>query len=116
MRLRMSKAEESGVVGEWDRLTIGERAEGVRITVQVRPRSSRSAILGVRDGSLEVALTAPPADGAANQELMKLLARELDVKRSGVDIVVGASSRSKVVALYGINAAEVRERLGKCRR
>ncbi|MCC6559019.1 MAG: DUF167 domain-containing protein [Polyangiaceae bacterium] len=112
----MSKAEESGVVGQWDRLTIGERAEGVRISVQVRPKSSRSAILGVRDGALEIALTSPPADGAANAELMKLLARELDVKRSGVDIVVGASSRSKVVAVPGVTAAEVRERLGRCKR
>ncbi len=112
----MSKAEESGVVGQWDRLTIGERAEGVRISVQVRPKSSRSAILGVRDGALEIALTSPPADGAANAELMKLLARELDVKRSGVDIVVGASSRSKVVAVHGVTAAEVRERLGRCKR
>ena len=112
----MSKPEESGVVGEWDRLTIGERAEGVRISVQVRPKSSRSAILGVRDGALEVALTSPPADGAANAELMKLLARELNVRRSGVDIVVGQSSRNKVIAVYGINATEVRARLGRTRR
>ena len=112
----MSKPEESGVVGEWDRLTISERAEGVRISVQVRPKSSRSAVLGVRDGALEVALTSPPADGAANAELMKLLARELGVKRTGVEIVVGQSHRSKVVAVYGISAAEVRARLGRARR
>lgn len=112
----MGKAEESGVVGEWARLTISERAEGVRISVQVRPKSSRSAILGVRDGALEVALTSPPADGAANAELMKLLARDLDVKRSGVEIIVGASNRNKVIAVYGINAAEVRARLERARR
>jgi hypothetical protein len=103
-------------MGEWDRLTINERAEGVRISVQVRPRSSRSAVLGVRDGAIEVALTSPPADGAANAELVKVLARALDVQRSHVEIVIGASSRSKVIAVYGMDGAEVRARLGRSRR
>lgn len=112
----MGRAEETGVGGEWDRMTIGERAEGVRISVQVRPRSSRSCLLGVRDGALEVALTAPPADGAANAELIKLLARVLDVRRSDVAIVVGMISRNKVVAVYGVDAAETRARLGRAKR
>jgi uncharacterized protein (TIGR00251 family) len=109
----MSRAEESGV-GEWDRLAISERAEGIRILVQVRPRSSRSAVLGVRDTALEVALTAPPADGAANAELIKLLARIFDVRRG--DIAVGTSSRSKVIAIHGLDAVEARARLGRARR
>jgi uncharacterized protein (TIGR00251 family) len=116
MRGPMSGSEESGVIGEWGRLTISERAEGVRISVQVKPRSSRSAVLGVRDGALEAALTAPPADGAANLELVKLLARVLDVRRGDVQIVVGTSSRNKVVAVHGINAEEVRGRLARARR
>ena len=47
-------------------LEMNERAGGVRFSVHVRPKSSRWAILGVREGALEVALTVPPADGAAN--------------------------------------------------
>ena len=74
---------------------LNERAGGVRFSVHVRPRSSRSAILGVREGALDVALTAPPADGAANSELVKLLARALEVRRGDVSIVVGASSRGQ---------------------
>ena len=98
-------------MGEWEALVLNERAGGVRLSVHVRPRSSRSAILGVREGALEVALTAPPADGAANSELIKLLARALEVRRGDVSIVVGASSRSKVLEVNGIRAAEARPRL-----
>lgn len=115
----MSRAEEedeSGVVGEWARLPITERPEGIRLSVQVRPKSSRSAVLGVREASLDVAVTAPPADGAANSELIRVLARALDVRPRDIEIAVGTSSRSKVIAVYGINAAEARARLGRTRR
>jgi uncharacterized protein len=111
----MSKAEESGTPADWSRLTIGERAEGVRISVQVRPRSSRSAILGVREGALDVALTSPPVDGAANDELVKLLARALDVRRGDLEIAVGATGRSKVIAVRGVDAAGARARLAKAK-
>ncbi len=79
-----------------------ERTGGVRFSVHVRPRSSRSAILGVREGALEVALTSPPADGAANGELIKLLARALEVRGGDVTIVVGASSRKKAIQVNGV--------------
>jgi uncharacterized protein (TIGR00251 family) len=82
----------------------------VRFSVHARPRSSRSAILGVREGALEVALTSPPADGAANTELIKLLARALEVRRGDVSIVVGASSRDKVIEVNGLSSAGARAR------
>jgi uncharacterized protein len=91
---------------------MSERTGGVRFSVHVRPRASRSAILGVREGALEVALTAPPADGAANSELVKLLARALEVRGGDVSIVVGASSRSKVIQVNGVRLADARARLG----
>ncbi|WP_437674927.1 DUF167 domain-containing protein [Sorangium sp. So ce131] len=112
----MSKPEESAARGAWSRLAITERAEGVRISVQVRPRSSRSAILGVREGALDVALTSPPVDGAANAELVQLLARALDVRRSDVEIALGASGRSKVVAVRGLKETETRRRLAEAQR
>ena len=88
-----------------------ERAGAVRFSVHVRPRSSRSAILGVREGALEVALTSPPADGAANAELAKLLARALEVRRGDVNIVIGASSRAKVIEINGMRPDAARARL-----
>ncbi|EYF03595.1 DUF167 domain-containing protein [Chondromyces apiculatus] len=114
----MSRVEEdaSGRIDAWEQLSITDRPEGFRMSVHVRPKASRSAILGVRDKALEVALTAPPADGAANAELIRLLARALSVRVRDLEIAVGASSRSKVIAVHGLSAAEARSRLGRARR
>ena len=108
----MRKSDPPGLVGQWEALALTERGGGVRFSVHARPRSSRTAILGVREGALEVALTAPPADGAANAELVKLLARALEVRRGDVTIVVGASSRDKVVEINGMSPGGARALLG----
>jgi uncharacterized protein len=104
------------LLGPWERLIINERAGGIRLTVHARPRSSRSAILGVREGELDVALTALPADGAANGELLKLVARALGVRPGDVSIVTGASGRNKVLAVNGVRADEARKRLAGAQR
>jgi uncharacterized protein (TIGR00251 family) len=81
------------------------------IAVRVTPRSSRDAVEGVDDvGELRVRVTAPPADGAANAAVTRLLARELCVPRSAVRLASGATSRHKRVAVDGLAAAELRTR------
>jgi uncharacterized protein (TIGR00251 family) len=104
------------ILGEWARLEITERGGAVRFSVHVRPRSSRCVVLGVREGALDVALTAPPAEGAANEELRKLLARALDVRRADVNIIVGPSSRSKLLEVNGISPDTTRDKLAKAKR
>lgn len=106
-----------GSVGpEFGRLQIGDHRGAIRVDVAVKPRSSRSTILGVREGALEVALRAAPAEGAANDELRTLLARVLEVRRSDVTIVLGASSRGKVVEVHGVGVDEARARLARAKR
>ena len=92
-------------------LTLTERGAAVRVAVVVKPRSSRSEIVGVHDGALAVALKAPPVDGAANAELVKLLARALGVRKADVSIASGQSGRRKLVDISGIDAATFRERV-----
>jgi uncharacterized protein len=115
-KAEMPRDDTPGVVGEWAGLNLNERSGAVRLSVRVRPKSSRSAILGVREGALDVALTSPPADGAANSELLGLLAKALDVRRASVSIIVGASSRDKLVEVNGISTDEARSRLSKAKR
>lgn len=95
-------------------LTVVQATGGVTFEVRVKPRSSRSVILSVRDGALDVALRAPPVEGAANLELCKLLARTLGVPKSAVSIVKGATGRRKRVVAAGITADETRARLTAC--
>ncbi len=83
--------------------------EAVVIAVRVTPRSGRDAIEGVDEhGELRLRVTAPPADGAANVAVVKLLAKALGVPRSAISIAGGASSRHKRLRVEGLDAAVVR--------
>ena len=69
----------------------------------VVPRASRTEIIGEHAGALRVRISAPPVDGAANAELIKLLAKLFSVARSDVEIESGERSKSKVVSIAGGN-------------
>jgi|RhiMetdeSRZDD1v2_1073273.scaffolds.fasta_scaffold01969_9 uncharacterized protein len=81
------------------------------IDVRVVPRAGRSEVAGLRDGALLVRLAAAPVDGAANLELIDLIARALHVAKRDVTIVSGERSRRKRVRIAGMNAADVVDRL-----
>ena len=84
----------------------------VRLSVRVVPRAPRDEVVGFQsDGTLRVRLTAPPVEGKANEALVRLLAARLGIPRAGVRLVSGETSRTKVVALDGVTAETVRERL-----
>jgi uncharacterized protein len=86
-------------------------AEPVRISVRAKPRAKRSQILRLEGLSADIALAAPPADGAANAELLALLSTTLSVPKSALHLVLGESSKHKVVAVTGLSAEEVMQRL-----
>jgi len=67
--------------------------------VYVVPRASRSEIAGAHDGALRVRLAAAPVDGAANRELIAVLAKALHVSRSAVAIDAGHTSKIKRVTV-----------------
>jgi uncharacterized protein len=85
--------------------------EGVVIAVRVIPRSGRSGVAGTRGGALLVRLNAPPVEGAANDELVEVMAAALGVPRRAVTIVSGERSRTKRVRITGVDADHVASRL-----
>ena len=70
-------------------------------SVRVVPRASRSEIVGEHDGALRVRIAAPPVDGAANDELVRLLARAFGVARGAIEIAAGHASKLKTVRVTG---------------
>jgi hypothetical protein len=84
---------------------------GVLIAVRVIPRASRAGIDGLRDGAVLVRLTAPPVEGAANDELVTLMAECLGVARRAVTIVAGERGRSKRLKVAGVTLTHVASRL-----
>ncbi len=79
------------------------------LNVRVQPRASRNAIEGEHGGALKVRLTAPPADGRANEACCRLLAEQLKIPPSAVRILAGERSRNKRVELHGVTADQVRK-------
>src|SRR5438093_11495456 len=78
-----------------------------RLAISVQPRASRNEIRAIDGAAIRVRVTAPPSDGAANDAVRDLLARALDCPRSAVEIVRGATARTKVVRVLGLSLAEV---------
>jgi uncharacterized protein (TIGR00251 family) len=90
-------------------------ATGVVLTIRVVPRSSSSGISGVRGGALLVRLHAPPVEGAANAELVEVLADALGVAKKAVVILDGERGRDKRVAVTGVDLETALRRLGLTR-
>ena len=85
------------------------------LAVRVTPRSARPGIGEWREDSdgrcfLEVRVAAAPSEGAANLDVIKLLAKALDLPKSAIVIQRGASARLKRLEVP-LDEAEIRRRL-----
>jgi uncharacterized protein len=82
------------------------------ITVRLTPRASRDEIAGEREGTVLARVTAPAHGGRANDALRRLIAARARIGVSRVEIVRGASSRTKTVRVRGMSTAALRAALG----
>ena len=89
------------------------QADGVLLSVKLQPRASANEIGDALGSELRIKVTAPPVDAAANEALVKLLAKQLDCPRNRVELVRGHTSRHKTVKLYGLAPEEVVQKLAK---
>jgi uncharacterized protein len=82
-----------------------------RVTVKVHPRARRSAVTGRLGDAWKLDLAAPPVDGKANDECVRFFAEFAGVPRSRVRVVLGATSRTKVIDVEGVDQAALETRL-----
>lgn len=78
--------------------------EGIVIEVKVEPRSSKKGISGVMGDMLKVKLTAPPVEGAANEQLIEVISEATGAKKSAIKIIRGASAKKKTLEIKGVFA------------
>lgn len=90
---------------------IEQHGDAVRIRIRVQPRASRTEVAGEYDGALRVRVASPPVDGEANATLIRFLAKRLNVSRSRIRVIGGASSRTKLIEVEGAAAKYVRRLL-----
>lgn len=79
-----------------------ERDGAIIFTVRVTARASQSRVVGEHDGALRVRVAAPPVEGAANEELIRTLARALEVPSRAIIITSGHASKVKQVRVTGL--------------
>jgi uncharacterized protein len=81
-------------------------AGGVQLAVRLTPRGGCDAVNGVGADAngrpvLQIRLTAPPVEGAANQALIAFLAELLELRKKDVTIRSGHAARTKIIELAG---------------
>ena len=86
--------------------------ESAILTVRVTPRSVRDEIVGWQGDELRVRLRAPPVEGQANDALRRLLASSLGVRPSAIELLTGATARTKRLKVSGLSLEDVRAKLG----
>lgn len=82
-----------------------------RLTVKVTPNAKKTEVLGWTDDDppvLRLKLAAPPVDGKANQALIAFLAKSLGVPKRAVTLERGASNRTKMLAIEGVDDGALR--------
>src|SRR5437016_4291874 len=84
--------------------------DGLLVTVRVRPRAARPGA-AIEGDALVIRVSAPPAEGRANQEAGRTLASALGVSASAVSLRAGARSKQKVFRVRGLSGEQARRRL-----
>ena len=80
---------------------------GAVLNLRIVPRASKNAIQGELGDALKIRLCAPPVEGAANAALVEFLSEAFSIPRARVQLLSGATSRTKRVLLAGLPAAKV---------
>jgi len=88
-------------------INLKESKTGLTFDIQVIPNASRAEITGVQDGAFKLKVTAPPVEGAANEACIKLLAGELKLKKSQMEIFSGSKSRKKTILVKKTNKTDM---------
>lgn len=83
----------------------------VVLSLYVQPKASSARFCGLYDGSLKVAVTAPPAEGKANKAVISFLSSFFQIPKSRVKIIGGLQSRRKRCVISGVSLQEIRSAL-----
>ncbi len=94
-------------------IAIADHAEGCVLPVRAQPGARKAGVLGEQGGALKVAVTAPPEDGRANKALTEALRDLLNLKRSQVELLSGATGRDKRFLIRGLTRPELESRVAR---
>lgn len=90
---------------------LADHAQGVILTVQAHAGARRNQLQRGPHGALRVSVTQVPEKGKANKAIITLLAQELGLRKSQIELVGGETSPQKRFLLRGLTVAELAARL-----
>ena len=92
-------------------IALESHPEGVILPVRAQPGARRNELRGEQDGMLKVCVTQSPEKGKANKALIEVLAKQLKLKKSGIELIAGETSHHKRFLVREITIEELRERI-----
>lgn len=92
-------------------MQITAKDNSITFNVRVQPRAATTKLVGELDGALKIRLAAPPVDGAANEELIRWLAKFFNVARHEISIVTGTTSKQKIIRINGLDPSQAEAKL-----
>ena len=94
-------------------IEVNRQGDRFLIPIKARPGGKRNEIDGVHAGMLKVEVTAAPEKGKANEAICKLIAAELSIGRSNVQVVRGATASMKMIAVSGLSESDLLEKVAE---
>jgi uncharacterized protein (TIGR00251 family) len=92
-------------------ISLEPHAEGTILPVRAHPGARRNEIGGHQNGMLKVSVTQAPEKGKANKALVALLARQLSLRKSQIELLSGETSSQKRFLIRGIAPADLLQRI-----
>lgn len=90
---------------------LAEHPEGALLTVHAHAGARRNHLQRSPHGGLRVWVTQAPEKGKANKAIIALLADELGLRKSQIELIAGQSSSQKRFLIRGVKAAELGAKL-----
>jgi uncharacterized protein len=75
---------------------------GVVLPVKAQPGARKNGFTGEHDGMLKVSVTQAPEKGKANKVLVRVIAQELKLRNSQIELISGDTSSIKMFLITGV--------------
>ncbi len=86
-------------------------ADGLLLPVRAQPGAKRNGLRGEQGGMLKVCVTQIAEKGKANQAIIDVLCRTLDLRKSQITLHSGETAAQKKFLIRDLSAADLQARI-----
>jgi hypothetical protein len=97
-------------------IDIQSHLQGATLAVRAMPGARKSEVRGEQDGALKVSVTQVAEKGKANKAIIAVLAKQLGLRKSQIQLIAGDTSSKKRFLIVGITAEQLCARVQVVRR